>query len=449
MKKAKSISLALAAVMGLSLCGCAVGGGRDQNTDIEELVEHSGKITVWWPGSSKEMAPIEQAKADYIALYPDVEIEIVGQSTPDFYPAYLLACTGNSAPDIAYVDHVFVQTLAFDGYISNLSSVGYDELEDTFVDTLWEPGFYEGKLYGLPMSANVLVTVYNKTLIARAQNTTADSVTLPKNFDELLELCSQIYALNDASTASDPYYGITIPAGNNHESMAAMSYLAFVNRSGGEGILSADMKTSLFNSQACVDAATKMFELGEYAPSSFSEAKFESGRIGFIEMGPWKIEDYAKYSANYGWEVGYTTAIPFTEGGNNGSTIGLYDLVISNERYTANHNAALAADFAKFVATNDKYQLAFSTAQNLIPTTRTGVQDEFYAGDVWQVFIEQLESAVVRPGSPAWADIEEILGTFVTGLVQHTTPSDKSGVAQECAGIHEQVRGVLEEIYMD
>ncbi len=436
-----SAGMALALAIGAS--GCTVNQRQSGDDSIGELTEKEGKITIWWPGSTVEMQAINQAKEDYIAENPKVEIEIIGQSTADFYSAYMLACTGNSAPDIAYVDHVYVQTLAYYGYIANLSSAGFDDLEETFIPTLWEPNFYEDRLYALPMSANVLVTAYNKTLIAQAQGTTTDNIVLPTDYEEFLTLAQQIVALNDASTQSNPYYALTLPSGTGNTSMASMTYLAYVNRSGGTGILSEDLRESLLNTAPCMDAAVKLYELGQYAPATFAEARFESGRIGFIEMGSWKISDYAKYSETYDWEVGYTTAIPFTEGGNAGSTIGLYSLVVTN-----NSNSALAADFAKFVTTNDKYQLAFSTLQNLLPTTRTAIEDEFYSGDVWQVFVDQLNEVVVRPGSPAWTAIEEVLGTFVTNLVQRTYDNEDA-VRQACIGIHNQVSSALEDIYAE
>lgn len=443
MKKIVSAVLAAGMVFAaaFSAAACEVNQGKPNDDSIGELTEREGKITIWWPGSTVELKAIEQAKADYVAENPKVEIEIIGQSTADFYSAYMLACSGKSAPDIAYVDHVYVQTLAYYGYIANLSSAGYEELEDKFIPSLWEPNFYENKLYALPMSANILATAYNKTLIAKAQNTTTDKIVLPTNYEEFVALSEKIVALNDDTTKNDPYYALTLPAGTGHTSMASMSYLAFVNRCGGAGILSDDLKTSNLSSAACVEAATKLYELGQYAPSTFSEAKFESGRVGFIEMGPWKIADYEKYSSTYNWEVGYTTAIPFTAGGNTGSTLGLYSLVVTN-----NSNSALAADFAKYVATNDKYQLAFATPQNLMPATATAIEDEFYSGEVWQVYVEQLKNVVVRPGSPAWTDIESVLGTFVTNLVQRTY-SNEDGVRQACIGIHNQVTSALEDIY--
>ena len=298
------------------------------------------------------------------------------------------------------------------------------------------------------MSANTLATVYNKTLIARAQNTTTDKIVLPKNYEEFKTLAAQIEALNSDETKNDPYYALTIPAGTSHDSMATMSYLSYVNRCGGTGILSEDLKTSLLSSEACVEAANKLSELGKYSPDTFSEAKFENGKIGFIEMGPWKIRDYEKYSEQYGWEVGYTTAIPFTEGGNTDATIGLYSLVVTKNNRTQNKQEALAADFAKFVASNDKYQLTFSKSNNLLPTTKTALEDEYFQSDVWKVYVEQVKHAAVRPGSPVWSDIEETIGDFVTRLVQQKVTGADS-VRQACVAIHGRITEAIEEVYAD
>ncbi len=180
-------------------------GTRSGADDIPALEDHKGTITVWWPNSDVAKKAIDKAAADYTAQYPEVKINIITQQTADFYAAYTLACAGNSAPEIAYIDHVFVQALAFEGYIANLTSVGYEELADTFIPSLWTPGFYNEKLYALPMSANVLATAYNKTLIARAQNTTTDNIRLPENYEEFEALCAQITALNDSTTQNDPY----------------------------------------------------------------------------------------------------------------------------------------------------------------------------------------------------------------------------------------------------
>lgn len=438
-------ALCMTAAMACSFAACGANGTNGGGSLGE--IDYNGEITVWWPGSTNEMAAIETAKADYIALHPNVTINLIGQSTSDFYSAYMLACSGKSAPNLAYIDHVYVQTLAYYGYITDLTE-GYADLEETFLPSLWQPGYYEESLYALPMSANTLATAYNKTLIARAQNTTVENIVLPKNYAEFTALAKQIEALNNDDTKNDPYYALTIPAGTSHDSMATMSYLSYVNRCGGTGILSEDLKTSLLPSDACVDAANKISELGKYSPATFSEAKFENGKIGFIEMGPWKIRDYEKYSQQYGWEVGYTTAIPFTENGNIDATIGLYSLVVTKDNRTPNKQSALAADFAKFLTSNEKYQLAFSKANNLLPTTVSALADEYFQSDVWKVYVEQVKHAAVRPGSPVWTDIEETIGDFVTRLVQQKVTGADS-VRQACMGIHSRITEAIEEVYAD
>ena len=158
-------------------------------------------------------------------------------------------------------------------------------------------------------------------------------------------------------------------------------------------------------------------------------------------MGSWKIEDYEKYSEQYEWEVGYSTSIPFTEGGNEGSTIGLYSLVV-----TKNADSEIAADFAAFLTSNDKYQLAFATPQNLIPTTVSALEDEHYSGDIWQVYIDQLDNAVVRPGSPVWTDIGTELHTFLTNLVQQKFSSSEA-IDMECTALNTRVQRAINEIY--
>ena len=441
-----SVSVILSAIMVLVLVAYIASfnfGKRSMADGIPELGERKGTITIWWPGSETERKAIDKAAKDYKALYPKVTINVIGQSTADFYSAYTLACAGNSAPDIAYIDHVFVQALAFEGYIANLSSGGFEDLKEKFIPSLWTPGFYNEKLYALPMSANVLATVYNKTLIARAQNTTTDKITLPANYEEFVDLCAKISALT--TDTNNPIYGLTLPSGSGNNSMAAMTYLGYINRCGGEGILSADLETSLLDSEASISAAKKIFVLGKYCPTSFSEAVFEKGNIGFIEMGPWKIADYTSYSERYDWEVGYTTALPFTADGNRGSVIGLYDLVVTNNQKEP-QKMALAADFAKFVTTTDEYQLAFATPQNLIPTTQTAVGDEFYSGDIWQVFIAQLRDGVARPGSPVWSSIESTLGGFVTKLVQRKYRNENA-VSMDCIAYSAQIQETLDGIY--
>ncbi len=371
-----------------------------------------GEITVWWPGSAVEIASINKAAELYEAQNEGVTIKVVPQSTSMFYENYLTSLLGNNYPDIAYVDHVYVQSLAYDDLILNLTETGYADVEDLFIDSLIDPVSYNGDLYAYPISANVLSTVYNKTLIEEVLGRDMTNADLPQTYEELIALCDQIKTYSDANKKG--YVPFTLPAGHNAKSMGAMAYLSFTARYGGQ-IMSDDLKTMQLNSDASLKAATVLKEMGTkgYTGKTFQEGLFESGQVAFIEMGSWKITEYDRIATARGIEYGYSSIIPFVEGGSTASALGLFSTVVTKQ----SPNAEIAADFARFLTTNDEIQLLHNTPQNLLPTTKTAIQDDHYKGDVWDVYVEQLNNIVARPGTPVWGTLESELSEFLTNLI--------------------------------
>lgn len=408
----KIINFLLILILGISLFGC--GGDKKQE----------GVITVWWPGGSEaESAAIYRAKELYEDLHPEITIKIIPQSTTNFYMNYMLALEGLDYPDVAYVDHVYVQQLMYQGAIADLSALDFDELQSTFIDSLWKPNTYENKLYALPFSSNVLATVYNKTLLSAVYEREFTEADLPKSYDELKVVAQKILDYNASNnlTGDDAYIPITIPAGNGNESMAAMAFLSYAARENGQ-IMSDDLKTMTINSAACIQAATKIQELGSlnYTPSTFSEGKFEAGKVAFIEMGSWKITDYERIAEFKSIEFGYAPIMPLVKEGSNPSALGLYSLVVTKKSI----NQVIASEFIKFIATNDELQLLHNRAQNLMPTTKTAINDSFYTGDIWSVYTNQLNANIARPGSPEWPEIERQIANFVTSLITGTRTPD-------------------------
>lgn len=413
------ISLILAVLMIAStLIACGGGNGGGANSDPKS-------ITIWWPGgSSTTEAAILLAKEKYEAAHPGVTINIEFQSTADFYSSYTMALMGKNFPDVAYVDHVFVQRLAFDGLIANQSELGLDSLQDKYIDSLWGANLWQGDVYALPMSANILARVYNKALLSEVLGREFTDEDIPSNWDEYLALGAKIEEYNTANnlTGNDKLYLTTVPAGTGAESMGAMYFLAFSARSGGT-IMNSDLTEMTLATQANMDAATKIKQLAElgYTTTNFSESKFETGKVAFIEMGPWKLIDYGRIDeASEDIEYGYTSVMPFEDGGDVSSTLGLYSLVITQKSTKKD----IAADFIKYVTTDKEIQLAHNTVQNLMPTTKEAIADEYYTGAEWNVFVEQLSHCVARPGSAAWPAIEKLVAEYVTGLVNGTRDVD-------------------------
>lgn len=385
----------------------------------------ANSITVWWPGGSATTeAAILAAKAKYEAEHPGVTINIEFQSTADFYSSYTMALMGKNFPDVAYVDHVFVQRLAFDGLIANQSELGLDSLKDQYIDSLWSANLWEGNVYALPMSANILARVYNKALLSKVLGREFTDADLPSNWNEYLALGAKIKEYNKANslTGNDELFLTTVPAGTGAESMGAMYFLAFSARHGAT-LMNPELSAMTLATQGNMDAATKIKQLADlgYTTTNFSESKFETGKVAFIEMGPWKLIDYGRIDeASEDIEYGYASVMPFEEGGDVSSTLGLYSLVITQKSTKKD----IAADFIKYVTTDKEIQLAHNTVQNLMPTTKEAIADDYYKGDEWNIFVEQLSHCVARPGSAAWPAIEKLVAEYVTGLVNGTRDVD-------------------------
>jgi multiple sugar transport system substrate-binding protein len=403
--------------------------------------KNEGELTIWWPGGSPaERAAIDEAKRRYELANPDVTINIVPQSTANFYMDYMMSLNGNDYPDIAYVDHVYVQQLVYNGAIANLSQAGLNRLQSTFLESLWTPNTYNGDLYALPFSANVLVTVYNKTLIETVLGREMLPSDVPNTYQELLQISQQILDYNQANnlTGDNTFTPYTVPAGTGNHSMGAMSFLSYVARLGGQ-IISDDLRTMMLNDGPSLHAAEKFAELGSLgiAPARFEEGRFESGRVGFIEMGPWKIIEYGRIAENRNIEFGFAPIVQLVEGGSRESALGLYSVVVTDKSI----NRDLAIDFIEFLTTDDELQLLHNTAQSLMPTTRTAMQDEYYTGPIWEIFVEQLNHIVARPGSPEWAEMERQLGDFVTSLL------NGSREPSYVASLNFALQRTLDEIY--
>ena len=443
-KKILSLLLvvALIATACLALAACNDNNDDDKNKPGGEL---KGSVKIWWPGGSPTIeAAINKAKAEYEAAHEGVTIDIATQSTADFYSSYTMALMNkDNFPDIAYVDHVFVQRLAYDGLIGNLSDYGADEVKDKFIDSLWSTTQFNGGTYALPMSANVLTVAYNKALLTKVLGKEFTDADMPKNWTEYMAIGKKIEEYNTANnlTGNNKLYLTTVPAGTGNESMGAMFFMSYAARSGGR-LMNDNLTAMELATEQNKSAAAKIKQLGDlgYTPTSFSESKFETGKVAFIEMGPWKLIDYSRISASQKdiCDIRYTNVFPLSSGGQTQGALGLYSLVMTKKA----KNAALAADFIKYLTTSDEIQLAHNTVQNLMPTTKTAIANEYYQTAEWSVFINQLNNIVARPGSAAWPAIQRSLAEYVTQLVT----GDKNGVPDQLDAIEIQLNEALEDL---
>jgi len=382
-----------------------------------------GELFIWWPGAEAEIAALHRAVELYREINPDVTFRIMPQATTDFFMSYMIATQGRNYPDIAFVDSVYVPQLANMELVTNLSQ--FDSEIDTLireqiVDSLWPANLYRGSAYALPISANVLTLVYNKTLLRRvyqALGYTWTEADVPSTWDELMEVSALFIRYNELRGLTGPHALIpyTIPAGGDHRSMGAKAFVSMSARMGGS-IMNDELTEMRLYSSANVEAARKIQYLGQrgFSPPVFQEGAFGMGQVGFIELGPWTIDRFQNITDERGYEFGFAPMLTLKEDGTNESSLGIFSMVST----AGGINEALAVDFMKFFLTNDEVMLLHNRGLNLMPVTESTITDPFFSeGDVWPVFMEQLNHVVARPGSSMWVAMERDIADFVTHLI--------------------------------
>ena len=395
--KRKIILIFLAIISIFTLASC--GDEKNEN-----------EIVIWWPSGRVMETIINDAIEEYKETNPNVSIKVVNKPV-DAFDAYKYALNDQrSCPDIAILDHVYVQALANDKLILNLSSMGSDSIKNLYPETIYSANCYNGANYALPFSANTVVLMYNKDILKTCGIVNEDGTAkAPTTMEELLAACDTI--------SKKGYTAFAQP----QNSFSAMEFMSYVSRHGGK-VVSDDYKTVLLNSNEVKLAIVDWKQLSKYAnQNSYEEDKFYTGKVAFVEMGSWALTKVTGSSARF--DCGFAEMVTIDSEYDNFSGLGLYSLCISN----STKNKELAYDFAKFLSINKKVQLSYNQEQNLFPVTLEALNDDYYQkNDVLKVYANQLQKVTPRPGTPAWPDLEQAIVNMLVEVVR--TNGDYSAI---------------------
>lgn len=365
-------------------------------------------LILWWISGQQNEQIIREAVATYSEQNPGTEIEIVSKAGMDVFQAYKIALSDdNTRPDVAILDHVYVQSLAKDGMIANLSAMGAGDVQDIYPTGLWQANLYEGNSYALPLSANTIALMYNENILKEAgvtdDGTPTGKVVPPTTLAELFEACEKVEKIGKT------------PFAQPINSFAAMAFMSYVGRLGGS-IVSEDYRTVKLDGNAQVKEALEIWKKfsdeGWVNKNEFEEGKFYSGGVAFLEMGSWNISKVSGNTAVF--DVGVTEMVRFDSEHTNVSGLGLYSLVVAED--SVDKQAAYA--LAKYLSSDEQFQLKFNQSQNLFPVTKTALANEHYTEDaILSVYAAQMEKVTPRPGTPVWPDLEQVLVTMLRSAV--------------------------------
>lgn len=380
----KPISLvALGAAAALALGGCATGGGSTGDT-----VE----VTVWhyWDGTNADT--FDAMVDDYNASHDGVVIKTSNVPNADFLTKLRASATSNTLPDIAIGDLVWVPQINQIGTLANLD-LPADVLSD-INPALTAFGSIDGKQVSVPVSANNLGYIYNKTLFEEAG---LDPEAPPLTWEELKADGAEILA-----KTGKPAYELFTQAGDNGEGLT-WNFQVNLWQAGGE-FLTADNSAAAFNTDAGKEA------LGYWVDLINS---------GLSKVGPWgELGKSEVASATDGsWMVGIwapdppfdfgTSTAPYPEDGQPATNLGGEQaMVFDNSPETTK----AATDFLAWFLEPEQV-LSWSETTGMIPVTNSVATGADYLGWVdenqprLRPYVEQMADAHARPNTPLYPAI--------------------------------------------
>ena len=386
------------------------------------------QITLWWPSGKAYISMLNEALERFKAQYPNVEIKVQYKDI-DAFDAYKMALNDDKTrPDVAIIDHVYVQALAHDSQLLNLSENGTADIGSKFPANLYQANAYNGNVYALPFSANTIVLMANKDILKSCGIVDQQgNAKLPTTLEELLADC-QIVKNSGKTAFAQPL-----------NSFSAMGFASYVARNGG-AMVSADGKTVTFDNDGVAKALKNWQALSAYASAnSYEEDKFYSGKVAFVEMGSWSLPKVTGSSQLF--DCGFAEMVTIDGTIQNYSGLGLYSLCVAQKT----NNKELAVALAEFLATDKTIQIAFNKEKKLFPVTNEALSDSYYTqNDAFKVFATQLQKVAPRPATPVWPDMEQAIINMLLEIKTATSDTQFNSIVTK---YQNQVQSAVNRLY--
>lgn len=214
-----------------------------------------------------------------------VNLQIV--PTNELVQKYAIAAAGGSAPDALSLDVIFTPAFAMAGQLEDMTEFAkslpyYGQLSAAHLSV----GTVEGKIYGMPFSADSSVLVWNKTLFKQAG---LDPDTPLENWDQIYEAAKAVNQLGDE------IYGFYFSG--NCGGCSIFTFMPLIWAQGGQ-LFNEDGSQVTFNTVEMKEAINfyrKMLKEGFVPSGSQTDngtnffATFASGNVGISPLGAFAI----------------------------------------------------------------------------------------------------------------------------------------------------------------
>lgn len=377
----------VAAALVLSGCGGdsdSDGGGGGKTTEV----------TVWhyWDGTNAEA--FDKLVQEFNDAHPDVKVEASQVPNPDFLTKLRSAASSRTLPDIAIGDLVWVPQIEQIGSLADLTPLVPEETLADINPALTSFGTIDDKQVSVPVSANNLGYMYNKTLFKEAG---LDPEKPPTTWEELM---ADGKAILDKT--GKPGYDLFTEAGDTGEGLT-WNFQVNLWQAGGE-FLTEDNSAAAFNTPEGAKALQFWVDLIESGVSPYAKwGEFEKGQGGSAQEGSWMV---GFWTADPPFDFG-AAKVPYPSDGQPATNLGGEQAMVFDN---SSAEAEAAGEFLAWFLEPEQVT-EWSEATGMLPVTGSVAADADYLAWVedsqpaLMPFVEQMADAHARPNTPLYPQI--------------------------------------------
>ncbi len=371
----------------------------------------------YWHYLSGINAAIHEAKvAEFNALHPDIQVEVLYTgnqfATRD---KLMVAVAGGQPPHVALMDQFWPPLMVSTGAL-----VPIKEFVDTasyfadYTPVSLDTVTIDGQQWTMPFSMSNQILFYNKDLFREVG---LDPEKPPTTWDELVEYGKLLTRDVDGYGQTDQW-GVNFTTRANIGSV--YNFITFLWQAGGE-IYNEDFTATAFNDEAAVEAVNFWIDLAhkhKILTLSPPQEGFEVGRIAMQYSSTSSIAQTAE-KVDFDFGVAALPAHKKMVTGVGGSSMGIF-------RTTPEQEAA-AWTFVEWMSSEEN-NLEWSMTTGYTPLRKSVINSaeyqEYLAKNPYiQTAIAQSQYAKARPNQESYADVSRVLGIAVEeALYANTNP---------------------------
>lgn len=339
---------------------------------------------------------VEQVIPAFEAKHPGIKVESVRLGYDELRDKVVTTAAAGGGPDVMRLDIIWTPGFAASGLLEPLDR--YDGFQDLLAEVYPGPlstNYYGGRYYGLPLTTNTQIYVYNKELFAQS------GVDAPRTFEEF-EVVSKLLTRQEGGEITRWGYDIGGPW--------AWHLLPWIWSNGGD-VTDPDITTAsgYLDSAATVGALERIVDWameGFLAPNIFQQGfdswgSFVNGQLAARQDGPW----FPRWiDENYpGFDAGFAL-IPVGAGGESISVVGGENIAIAS----GSEHKAEAWTFVQFMLSDEAQSIMATVGQ--MPVIRSAIAiPEFMDSQYYPVYLEQVATAKARTPHPRYGEIEQVI----------------------------------------